>query len=490
MRKLFSKWWIYGTRPWSISFQLLLIVNSVLGIAIIALLIFRYSSEMENEVHKKYLSLNDEAIAIHGAASHLQNDHHTADIQSYIDTVCVQMEKATLQCHNIAVEINGNLIQAQTHLHEHPELFSTIAKAAASKNHRGQAEDHMLVAASYAGDGITVYVSENLNAVHKTIRQDLQLQLFVLGSLGLIAAGIVNVVLVQVVGKPLNLLLETVDEIAAGNFGVESPLFKCDEMLRLSQAINLMSQTLQNNDRDRQLQMAKAQQIQQYLLPSEVRLPGLQAAHLFQPADLVAGDYYDFVPLSDGTWLICLADVTGHGIPAAMGATMLKSLLLSAAEQPPFDTVSIISEINRRFVRTVLPGNFASMFLGRWKPQTHEFCWTSAGHDPGYLLNNSNEITLLNSTGMLLGIDEDAHWHEKHLFLKPHDQVLLYSDGAPETHCPEGELFGRERLLESFRSASQLPIQHGLEKLENDLSDFRANSPRKDDLTLVLIKAD
>lgn len=475
-------------RPWSISFQLLLIVNVTLGAAIIALLLFRYWNEIQTESHKRYLSLNDEAIAIHGAVNHLQHGHDMSEVQSYIDTVCRQMRNETTLCHHIAIKVDGQLLQAQSHEMESPELFSAISRAAIAKTHRSQGGTHKLVAASHAGNGITVYVSENLDTVQQAIRLEVISQLIVLGLLGFLAAGIVNVVLLRVVGVPLHELMHTVDRIAAGNLGVVAPSFQSQEMDRLSKAITSMSLSLQKNDRERHLQMEKAQQIQEHLLPGSVSIPGLQMAHLFRPADIVAGDYYDFISLPDGTWLICLADVTGHGIPAAMGATMLKSLLLAATEEPPFDPVSIITEINRRFVQTVLPGNFASMFLAQWNPITCDLSWASAGHEPGILLKPNGESEILDSTGLLLGITTDAIWTERNRLLKAEEQVLLFSDGANETRDWEQTIFGRERLITALRECSGKIAVDTLNQIEHILSNFRSPQSLQDDLTLVLFK--
>ena len=167
---------------------------------------------------------------------------------------------------------------------------------------------------------------------------------------------------------------------------------------------------------------------------------------------------------------------------------MLKSLLMAASEQPPFDPVSVLAEINRRFVATVLPGNFASMFLGRWQPESRELSWASAGHEPGILLTESGRLDQLVSTGLLLGIDPDAVWELRSKTLADGDRVLLFSDGATETQSPDKELFGRERLTARFSQCSDVAPQAALEQIRQVLNAHRVEGPLSDDLTLVVLQ--
>ncbi len=121
----------------------------------------------------------------------------------------------------------------------------------------------------------------------------------------------------------------------------------------LSSSINSKSMALKENNLDRRSQMENARKLQQYLLPHGVQIPQLETAHIFKPADSVAGDYYDFLPLQDGSCFICIADVSGYGVPAAMGAAMLKSLPPAASENYPFDPVTIMKEVNRHFTAAI-----------------------------------------------------------------------------------------------------------------------------------------
>lgn len=95
--------------------------------------------------------------------------------------------------------------------------------------------------------------------------------------------------------------------------------------------------------------MARAERIQQHLLPHDLNSPGLRVTHLFQPADTIAGDFFDRIELPNGDVVFCVADVTGHGVAAALTASMLKSLLSNAAEDFS-DPAEILASVNNRLV--------------------------------------------------------------------------------------------------------------------------------------------
>ncbi len=221
-----------------------------------------------------------------------------------------------------------------------------------------------------------------------------------------------------------------------------------------------------------------------------VQIPGLETAHIFEPADSVAGRLLRFLPLSDGSWLICIADVSGHGVPAAMGAAMLKSLLLAASEKSPFDLIRIMKEVNRQFAATILPGNFASMFLARWNPESRAFSWVSAGHLPGILIRASGLLDSLKSTGLLIGLDANADWEQVDTVLSPGDRILLFSDGVTEAANSQGGLFGLARLTSSFSLVNERPLILAIMKINEVLAEWRCNSSPNDDLTLLALKCE
>jgi len=472
----------------SIRTQILLAVNLPLSVVLVGLLALQYDREMNEAVTLKQAGLDDQAIAVRAAATHLLQEHGAGDVQNYIDSVCTEMRNSWSPQHHISVRLGSGVLHAAAD-DPHPDaLYSAIQASISNGQRQTQHRGRIVVAGVSSSDGIDVFVSESLTNIRRSIRREVLTQIAVLGLLGLLAAVIVNVVVLRAIRSPIRRLLQTVKQLTNGDLGVETRQSGSREMQELCAAITAMSRSLKRHDSERRAQMARAREIQQHLLPNGLQIPGLQTAHLFEPADEVAGDYYDFLPLRDGSWLICVADVTGHGVPAAMGAAMLKMLLLNSGDEAPLDPTAILQKINKRFTASILPGNFATMFLGRWQPERCELCWTSAGHESAILLTASGAADQLRSSGLPLGIEFDAEWELQTTKLEEGDRLLLYSDGATETRGSDGDLFGRERLVSWYSKHVQNTSCDSLASLSSVLREFRCDRPRTDDLTLVELR--
>ncbi len=475
-------------RAKSIRTQILLAVNLPLSVVLVGLLTLQYDREMNEAVTLKQAGLADQAIAVRAAATHLLQEHGAGDVQDYIDSVCTEMRNSWSPQHNISVRLGSDVLHAAEDDPNPDALYSAIRASISNGERQTQHRGRIVVAGVSSTDGIDVFVSESLTNIRRSIRREVLAQVAALGALGMLAAVIVNIVVLRTIRSPIRRLLQTVKQLTDGDLGVETRQNGSREMQELSAAITVMSQSLKKHDSERRAQMARARDIQQHLLPNGLQIPGLVTAHLFEPADEVAGDYYDFLPLRDGSWLICVADVTGHGVPAAMGAAMLKMLLLNSAEGVPLDPTAILQKVNKQFSASISPGNFATMFLGCWHPERCELCWASAGHESAILLTASGAADQLKSSGLPLGIDFDAEWELQTTKLEEGDRLLLYSDGATETRGINGDLFGRERLVAWYSRQVQDISPDALASLSSVLRDFRCDRPRTDDLTLVELR--
>ena len=415
-------------KPFSVRLQLLLIVNLTLGLLLTGLLVWEYRREMADHFADKHAALDDEAIAVHQAVAHLLRGHGIEDVQQYVDTVCSAMRDSRSPGHHIVVGFRRT-----------DTLCSRRRIAAACRCAEGRCSNpnrqisfdgKQLVVGSQSGAGVTVYISEYLTNIRRAIRREVLWQSGILAGLALLAAVIVNVTLVKLVTRPLQSLASVVTEIAGGRFGNQVSPFGNSELDDLAQAVNSMSRSLAENELRRQRQMQRAREIQEHLLPKQFNIPGMKAAALYRPAEDVAGDYYDVFPLPDGTWLICVADVVGHGVPAAMGAAMLKMLVANAVEHHA-DPGEVLDYINRRFVAASLPGYFASVFLARWHPQTLRLDYANAGHEPG-LLYSAGGVTSLKATGLFVGVDDELTWETQTRLVHPGERLLIMTDGVVE----------------------------------------------------------
>lgn len=470
----------------SIRTQLLIAVNLPLVVLVTVFLGYDYKRMMNERIGEKHIALEEEAMTLLPAINQLRSDG-ILGVQRYIDNVCRQMQTELSPGHHIAVSLSETTLQATPHGQASSAMFSALERAASSPDRLTPFEDHELIVGTANSDEIVVYVAEKLTNLKYAVRWASIRRLAGLVVAFFAAAVLVNIVLLRAVTNPISRLVTTVQKLGGGQLGVRPESFRSAELDFLATEIESMSLSLASADRARKSQMAKARHIQENLLPKVSSSPGLHIAHLFEPAEDIGGDYYDILPLKDGTWLICIADVTGHGIPAAMSAAMLKMQILQAAENHT-SPVEVLNFVNRRFAAVSLLEDFVSMILLRVEPQAGRLQYASAGHEPGWLISTGNTPRELSSTGLLLGIDENATWEEVIFQVTVGDRLMAFSDGLSETFNSQGEMFGRTRLARLLNECRELSIEQTMRRIKEALVDYRGSAPQQDDMTAVLLE--
>jgi len=472
----------------SIRFQLLLAVNGTLAVLVGVLLAYDYASELAERFADKRVALEEEAKTLLPAIERLRH-HGIESVQHYIDAVCGRMRDAESPWHHIAVHIDQDTLQASAHHRASPEILRAMEKAAQSPRRLAPFRNTELIVGAHRRDRVAVYVSETLDTLRQGIWYDVIRRLAGVVLLALATALVINVVLIRIVTRPLSRLVTIVQQIGRGRLGIQARDFRSAELNFLADEINAMSTALSAAQRDRAAQLGKARQIQEHLLPADCAIPGLNVARLFQPADIVAGDFYDILPLADKSWLFCVADVTGHGVPAAMSASMVKALLLQATEHltSPAD---ILQYLNHRFLAVSLLGDFVTMLLARTSARSKSVQYASAGHEPGWLLGSNGSPHELASTGLVLGVDEDEVWQEETIHVATGDRLFMVTDGVTETFNGQGELYGRQRLGELLDDCGGLALDEAVQRINQVLVAFRDGSRLSDDLTVLAVEID
>jgi phosphoserine phosphatase RsbU/P len=474
-------------RPISIRLKLLLAVNSVLISTTAILLLIDYQQGLSERMLDKQVALSEEADVLLPAILALRH-HGPNDVQLYIDRACERMQDATSPGHHIAVEMNGEALQARTHSRDSPAFLEAMRRGAASSDHQATVNGQPIVVGARDDGGARVYVSEFTTNVHRAARSRLFARAGGIALIGLVAAGIVNFVLLRLVSHPINRLVRMVRRIGKGEFGVTMERFGSTELDYLSTEVASLSDSLAEADRHRRQQMAKARAIQQNLLPrpEQLKSAGIYLAH--QPAEDVGGDYFDVKPADDHRLVVCIGDVVGHGVPAAMSASMLKTLFSNSSEMQS-DPSAFLSEINRRFKAVTLEGDFATMLLAVIDRHAGRLIYASAGHEAGYLIRTDGELTELSTTGMLLGIDPEAHCDSVTVQINPGDAVVLLTDGLSETLSPEGNLLGRDALRQVMRDCKADGSAHDItDALLRRAAEHRGDQTRYDDITVAVLR--
>ena len=233
-----------------------------------------------------------------------------------------------------------------------------------------------------------------------------------------------------------------------------------------------------------------ARRIQRKSLISEFpEMPGCEVHALSIPSKHVGGDFYDVVPVGNGSYLIAIADVSGKGVPAALLSSMLQASLRTQA-----DSVGSLSEILRNIngllYRSTEIQQFATFFLGRVECNHSRLAFSNAGHNWPILMRANGEKMYLERGGTLLGIMEGVRFEEGHAALTPGDRVVLYTDGISEATNAGGEQFGEERLVELVESLPrELSARRVAERILEALHEFLGAVEPQDDMTLLVLRA-
>lgn len=233
-------------------------------------------------------------------------------------------------------------------------------------------------------------------------------------------------------------------------------------------------------------ELESARQVQQKLLPKgpmEVR--GLQVLGLHQSMQSVGGDYYDFFPLEDGRVLICVADVAGHGLPAALLMSNLQATLHAIANQrrPVNEMVALL---NNEMVRRTSPDRFVTMMMAEISADRSMLTICNAGHNPGYLVRKHGGIVELDAGGIMLGVMEMFPYIHMEYSIEPGDLLAFYTDGIPEAEIGFEDMFGYERLQYFLSEHRDKPLPDIAQLLFQRVTPD--NTSLGDDMAVVLVR--
>lgn len=248
-----------------------------------------------------------------------------------------------------------------------------------------------------------------------------------------------------------------------------------------------VSRTQRNEERllvlHKELEIAR--EIQAKLLPEPASTLGeLTIASRYVPATSVAGDFYDFL-VKDGGLGLLIADVSGHGIPAALSASMVKVAVRAQADRAD-DPAEVLREMN-----SILCGNLQGQFVSAGylflNPERGALSYAGAGHPPLLVWRaKARSVESIEENGMLLGIFPGSGYQSRSVPLESGDRCLLYTDGLLEAFSASGEEFGSERLSGFLADHATLSSQSFCDALVERLTQWRGSREPHDDLTIVV----
>ncbi|WP_136525110.1 SpoIIE family protein phosphatase [Geomonas ferrireducens] len=243
---------------------------------------------------------------------------------------------------------------------------------------------------------------------------------------------------------------------------------------------------LENARVTRDLELAK--QIQLSLLPeSPPSLPGLRIASRCVPAAHVGGDYYDFFHRSTGVMDVVMADVSGHSVGAALIMVETRSVLRAQMQESrsPKDLLKLLNEL----LYEDLTGAelFITMFCARYDGAQRALTFANAGHTRPILFRGGTWQEL-DAEGLILGVEKNVVFEERHTPLEPGDLLFIYTDGIIEAENDAGDFFGVDRLCRLLSGLLDAEPEVVIERVLTEVGNHAWPQPLQDDISMVVMK--
>ncbi len=217
---------------------------------------------------------------------------------------------------------------------------------------------------------------------------------------------------------------------------------------QLEQAVEKGTMALQQQEQE----LNRAREIQQDLMPKTLpQLPRVELSGAWQPARTVGGDYFDVIQLDSNRLGICIGDVAGKGITAALLMANLQASFRAFAT-PEETPAGVCAKLNAFLCNNVAPGKFITFFYGIFNAEDRSFRYENAGHCPAILLRAGGQAELLRGDGAVLGVLPEWSYKNSSVQLNAGDRLLLFTDGVTEANNAQAEEFGNERIIQSVQA--------------------------------------
>ncbi len=242
---------------------------------------------------------------------------------------------------------------------------------------------------------------------------------------------------------------------------------------------------------ERELRVAA--DVQKILLPStDPEMPGYRIHGMNVPAQLISGDYYDYMPLDYGALGVAIADVSGKGVSAGLMMATCRSALRAAAVRTA-SPAEALGVVNRQLFPDMREDMFISLAYVILEAGSGRMRMARAGHDaPWMFRQESGVVEVMKPGGLALGVDDGPVFErvtkDFECEFSSGDCLLLYTDGVNEAENMEGEEFGKERMLDAFRGAAPRGAEAVVQALNGQLAAFVGKNRQMDDITLIVIE--
>lgn len=255
-----------------------------------------------------------------------------------------------------------------------------------------------------------------------------------------------------------------------------------NDLLRMNEKLKAAQAVIED-------EMTQVGHIQESLLPEKLpEIKNFDFGALYIPAEQAGGDYYDCIEMSNNYWGFLVADVSGHGTPAAVIMAITRAIMRSYT----YDVISAadaLTMVNDILCDNIHTKDFVTMFYAVLNPSTSIFNLASAGHNPVLFFDASEFIVKkITASGMFLGTFEGLSYEEKKWSIDDGDIFFMYTDGLVEAMNGKREQYGYDRLVSKLMMFSTYPSERIISEIMSDVKDFADGHPFEDDITMFIIK--
>jgi sigma-B regulation protein RsbU (phosphoserine phosphatase) len=307
-----------------------------------------------------------------------------------------------------------------------------------------------------------------------------------------------SVKLTRTLTRTVHDLHEGTKKVEAGDFSHRIPVRSQDQLSELATSFNAMTQRVEKlieevKDKEKlEAELEIARQVQAQLFPKEVpKLRTLELVGVCNPARVVSGDYYDFIPLDSRSTALVIGDISGKGISAALLMASLQSSLHAqltmAMNGSAPSAATLVARLNRQLYENTPPEKYATLYCGLYDDQNGMLSYTNAGHLAPILIRRGETIRL-ESNGMVVGMFPDFPYEQSVIQLLPGDLMTAFTDGITECESPAGEQFGEERLTELLRRERERPLDEITRTIIDAVGNWAGGIDKQDDTTVLLAR--
>jgi phosphoserine phosphatase RsbU/P len=230
----------------------------------------------------------------------------------------------------------------------------------------------------------------------------------------------------------------------------------------------------------------EAQRTQLGFLPREIpEIPGCEISGAWLPVHGIGGDYFDVMQLDEHRFAVCVADVAGKGIAAALLMSNLQATVRSLAAQS-LQPSRLAERVNRMISENTASDRFITFFYAILDARTRRMSYTNAGHNAPIVISRKGAASRLITGGQALGISPAERFEQGEITLQEGDRLMLYTDGITEVVGENGEEFGEGRLLEVLRESKKQSAAKIQREVLGHVATF-SGEKFQDDATLIIL---